>query len=364
MFYFIVLFLGILFSFNYGVKYNEKHSSAEINNIKIGVVFFLYACVLCLHSVYVGTDTLNYSRIFRLIGKTGIKNIHKLEIYGKAPLWTLIMKFVSTLLGSSTNVYIFISGLLVILPLVYALKLLGEDTKASLTLYYILFLLPAMNGTRTAIAVAFFFLGIAFLYRKNIWASLVTLVMAFFIHKTVITAFPICLIFFKKIDIRVFAVMVVVFIGAMFFLDRFVEMFASHFTEYEDSIASNRNFTVGGKNVVYQIGYLLTAVYAVLVLRTKKLDSAVKDKIYKFSAVCVLEMAIAVVGMQSWYLIRINNYYQIFIIALIPMVFKYKKSCRNIILIIILSVFVFGFFYRIYTNAGDIYPYTTFLFNS
>lgn len=79
--------------------------------------------------------------------------------------------------------------------------------------------------------------------------------------------------------------------------------------------------------------------------------------------ILLIEIVIGIVGWKTWYLQRINYFFQIYILILAPAVFHNKIKYRNIYKIIVYSVFAAGFFYTILANKSEIMPYRTWLFN-
>jgi len=333
----------------------------DITNLIVLLLAFVPMVLIAgFRSADIGTDTKTYITIYRdLYNYNGdlIKLINNTVQYRKNPGWTILFKFISDIFGDSPRVYILCSSLIIYLLFMIGLYFYHKNIKHGVIVFLLYFYLPSLNGMRIFIAFGFVFLGIVCKLNKKSLISLLLIFIAFTIHKTAIIGFFIWIIMSVEWNERRFlSYSTVGSVILLILLPLFIKYFANFFGDYSHYLTDKSSgFSVGGKSVVYQIFFISLLIYGWEVLKTyPAIDSNEKKYIYSLMVLNVTEIIIAFAGFQSWYLLRIKNYFAISSLLLLPTLSQYKVKHKNLLLFVGYAILLFGFIYTIVGNYGNV----------
>ncbi len=353
MFYFVNLFILLMYSLIFKYFGVSRKTYLIISAIHIGGI-------LAFRSCYTGTDTYQYYNLYnRLISFRGdFRSLF--QMFEKFPVWAFFFKAVSWVFGENPNAYMLVTGYFTVIITWAAIALLDIEPMQAVILYYLMFSLQAMNVARQNMAVCLVFLSAALLLKGRKKESLVLLPFAIGFHSSAIIGFFIWII----LDInwtpkRVYIVMAVS-IAALGSVNILFSRFAGSLAGY--SLYFLGVHKASGRNVVLQISYLLSFVYAIWIIRKYELELEERQHLLKSCVLIWGEILLAIFFSTEIFIIRGNLYLQIFIIYLIPMVERYCNKYRKFYKLTVFGMALFYFSYRITGNYGGIMPYQTYLF--
>lgn len=183
----------------------------KAQNIYIFMSFVILFVFAAFRDESVGTDTLNYKRIF-LILQNGGKISQEIG-------WKWLNNLVIYFDGNFQDLLV-VSTLLILMPIFYVSKKYSENPMFSIFLYYTFYIyLQSLNITRQSFAVSIVFLAIMFLIKKKHVAYVLLVLLAAFFHTTALLCLP--LIFVHRIpdkeNLYLISVIVSMFIGIFLF---------------------------------------------------------------------------------------------------------------------------------------------------
>ena len=195
-----------------GICVIAERSKSSIGPITLTVFLSL---IVGLRSYTVGSDTMSYVDIFRLISNGGT--------YEKDPGFNYVCKFL--LLFSENPTFLFLVFALLTYSLVI-FRLWELRGKCSFTLsfltFYSLFFFQSMNGVRQLVAVAIVFYATRFLFKRNyyLYVALVLLAATLF-HLSAVLGFVLIgpeLFFWKELKKKEKTALVVILVLAVSFV--------------------------------------------------------------------------------------------------------------------------------------------------
>lgn len=344
--------LLILLLLNLVIKNNRK--------VFLFLSAFLIILIMSLRGSNVGTDSETYLHLFDLAS-----NGYKTLLDSKAPLFVAVLKVHSWLFGTGESSYFFITSLLIIVPLWWAIYLSGVPEKKAILVYYLLFFQSSLNETRTYISISLVILSYVLSRqhtKKNSFISLFILFIAVFIHKIAVIGIPILALSFMSLGKMNKRKIIMVFITCgCLFLNVFVNFFSGYFSVYANTLASVKD-TVGASAYIFQILMVITLIQSFCIIRKRK-DTLVvikKDDYDNMVIVLFSEVMIFIAGGNTWYIQRILKYLEIFVIFLFPILEKISNKYRQLYCCAFYIIAIFLFIYGIIRNLNGVMPYTFF----
>ena len=350
LFYFVNLFILILYSFYFRKKSYGKYTIVALLHL---------GGVAAMRSYSVGTDTRMYCLFYKSIVACG-NNLTSLYFFSKFPGWSYFFLFVSKLLGDSANTYIFIASFFVVIFIGLAIRKLEVKSIYTMILYCLLFWLSSLNANRQYMAMSMVFFSFALLYKKEYFSGALFGFAAITFHSSAIIGIIICIIAVVEWNYRkVVLALAVTLLFTSFFENIFGVMagLMEGYSQYELGVAKSQ-----GRGVALQVVFVLTFIYSVWILKKYILQVSQKQLLMKLLLINGIEIILGIVGAREVFIGRINVFFQIFIIAHIPIVLIYKNRYRKLYMAIVMVFSVFYYVYKIIFNYGDIVPYTSYLF--
>lgn len=326
------------------------------------ILFFTYiALVTMLRSRFIGTDTWNYSNMFRYIASADSLN----DVIGgkveKSPVYSMIQYFISRI-SSHHQIYIATFSFIIALGFGIYIYKASTDVCFSCFLYFGMgHLFGSMNGmkqyTATAIVIN------AYLYLRNNIMSLkgwLLYIIALGIHPTCIFFLP--AIFFSRMaektsvkKITLIAGLSAVVVGSLisYGIDLFSSLFPAY-GAYGGAYGVLTERATGGRILLYYAFLLGHAVlYALRAWRKKTSDKDYPNVIFG--------MIIAMLFSRNHSINRMVQYYTIPCLTFIPTVFSmYPKGERRLLYCLCFIAFFVYSTWSLLENKGDVVPYRLF----
>lgn len=356
--YILPTLLGAILLYSNEFKHNDKLR-------KIIIYFFeLYYCgLLALRASTVGTDTPLYTKMYKWIanfGGTLNDLINSGDAYSKNPGWTAFFWEISNLFGESIKVYLLISGLVVAILFFSWINYNRIDIRAQLILYVLLCYLPAFNVNRTFIAVGLSLWSATFALKNKKILAIIFAGLAISVHNIAIVILLVDVLFCLKWTRKRLIIACLALIVSGTLIESFMSIFTGLFTDYEGYL-TKVNDTVGGKNVILQVVFILVACYLWQILKKNKLEEAEYQLVSKIFIVTFFEIVIGIVGINTWYLQRLLEFLKPSIIISYPVTLKYQSKYKKYYIATCLIILIVNFLYTIILNKGDILPYHTWI---
>lgn len=354
---FYIVNLGIILATSYLTKRNKTQK---------GNRFFLFASwlqlilIMGLRKSTVGTDSQSYIFLFKTIVNGGTTILSE-----KAPLFTFLLRLTGKIFGDTDQVYFFLTGSLIVTFVLIAIKKSGIDLQKGVLLYYVMFFLPSLNGTRNYLAVSMLFAAFFLLKSKykvdRICAFLLT-IASIFIHSTAIIGIPIMII--SNIDLsvkkkrRFFQIGTIILLFVYRFL---IDLFISFFPVYANTIDEVTD-SVGASAIVFQLAILVCYVQAVFIRKALLYEKgSISFKFFNSLMFLIwVELCLFILGGNTWYIQRFIIYFEILSVPLFINNCMIKSKYRLIFRIMFDVIVMFCFIYSIFRNLGDVSPYMFF----
>ncbi len=353
MFYFVNLLVLIVYSWLFKYFKIKRKKYLILTAIHIGGIIAFRSC-------NTGTDTYQYYNVYRMLIEYKGDLSTLIRIYVKFPGWAVFFKGVSLLFGNDPNFYMLVSGYLVVAVTWIAIGLFEVDETQSVILYYLIFALQAMNITRQNMALCLLFLSAALFIKKKRIFSFLLMCFAVSIHISAVIGVAILLVLAlnwtrKRVFYAISAsVIILLSVNVLF------DLFASTLSGYSTYILGA--FKASGRNVVMQIIYILTFLYAIWIQKKYCLDKDMEQLLLKGCILIWGEILLGTFFSIEIFIVRENLYLQIFIILFVPIVTMFFNRYRKIYRFIVYGMAFFYFSYRVLSNYGGIMPYQTYLF--
>lgn len=330
-----------------------------------------------LRSINIGADVENYGNIFRIFGTFPLTS-NVSDIYKGYPFYRILCKTVYLIFNGNYQFMMCISAIIIIYGVFKFIYYYSDNCTASLfyyiTLYYFFF---SWNGVRQSIAMSLFFLSvIAFDEKKYIKFALLFL-FTIFTHNVAILMYIYLIL--KKIKwnkILLSAYSVFLFL-AMSLLPELINLFISVFPRY--AIYSNVLYgdisifggNARGRKIILSIIFLLFIAIALLIIKSNDFDSTAqnsnsqitvkRESLWTVSAITMIEIVIGIMFSTNTFYLRIQTFFSIFSILLLPAVIeRIDKKWRTLIYIGTNMLFLFTAVIRMTGGESAVYPYEFF----
>ena len=356
----------MFYIFNFLILLCNSYITRKLKNKHIGDCFFVgitwlqLVLIMGLRKNTVGTDSKSYTVLFRNIADDNITNLND-----KSPLFVILLKNISKLLGKSDQIYFFTTGIVIITFVIIAIIKSRIDIRNGIILYYVMFYLPSLNATRNYMAIAIFFAGFFMLKSQNKKETIIGILLcvsAIFIHSSAIIGIPILVIVntnLSKKRNRIFIISSAVI--AILAYKVFIGYFIILFPIYTNTINSI-NDTVGASARVFQLSILICFVQSIIIKKKElyNIGGLLNDYTQIITILLAIELGMFIVGGNTWYFQRFIIYMEILSIPLFVNNNRIKNKYRQVTKVSFVITIMFCFVYRILRNLGDVSPYLFF----
>lgn len=296
----------------------------------------------------VGSDYAMYARFFEAVVPHSFQE--SLRLVPQEPGFVSVMMF-SRMISSDPRFFFCVSSFLAVFPTLLAIRRLSTSPTWSIFLYFFLtYYAISMNSVRQSIAVSLLFLAESFRRQSRLaWASLC--VLAFFFHSSALIALlaqTLASSWRPTMRSIVFALV----IGGPVLL-----VLSGHETVRDVAGSLNPRYDTYYGEAGGGIGTLLILLWHVILLLF--VMHGLRQDFFgsgaRFLNYAVLSVLITALAASNWVFARLEPYFGIYFVILIPAAFQGSKSRRPaIVLSVISSLIYFGFHAA---SFNDLVPY-------
>lgn len=345
--YFSLLAMPLLMGL---ICFGKKMRGAR--NIYLFLNFSVLTAFMALRANTVGTDNPTTMRIFYTEAQAPWFQINELYIG-----WSLLCKIVYLAFGTYRAFQWIISILISFCVAAFINKFSSNvilSTYLYIALYFYCF---SFNAERQMTALALILGSVCLLSKKIRWGwSLV--VLACTIHNTAIFSLPIMwLLYVKKKRLGLTKMLLVsslvICTGSVFYIT-LVRIFASWFPHYEMYLEYETQS--GGRILLVTLAYSIYVIWGMMLIPKGDRQS----NLYISLLVGIFAIILGFAGTFNTLLSRINYYYTIFLICMIPNVISATKRGRAIMYLTTVSIFAVPYAIQINGNYSGVVPYQFF----
>ena len=355
---FITLFLGRVICNGENVYIDNKNNTRAL--IALSLLLIVWSIVYTFRGIYVGGDAQVYFAKYKLIYQNDIELTTYFSQYrdiGFALLQYLCLK----LSDGNWFVFQFVLAIFTYFPVIYTIYKHSEDILSSLLLYiFTMVFFSGFNGTKQAIAVSIIFYGYyeGFLKKKWIWFIISSLI-AFSFHSTVILVIPFLLLSKYRINSRPVWITICVLIFSFFVIwDLWIYILA--FLEGIGQIKLAKDYasvdaSARGSSLLRTIVSFSPVLIASF---NKKFLFEHNKKNENEMIILIFASLFTMLSMRYWIFSRMASYFNIVSIMFIPSLVNLLPA-KNIKIGKILVCFMYFLFMVILLLHGDghFYPY-------
>lgn len=330
------------------------------------LTFIQFASIMIFRGSSVGTDTMNYSNMFRSIAT--IPSIAN-NFYLKFPGYVVLVKGIYKIIPHTYG-YMIMSGTIVCLGIWYFIYKNSNDINISILVYILCyFYFSAFNGSRQYMAMVFVLIAYTLLNEEKNWKSLLFFVIAVSIHSTAIVCIGYYLVKRIKWDIKKYCIFIFTIVGGGLSYQILIKWFIVIFPEYSAYLIDGQlrsNIGAGRYIIVflfYAIVVLISILYNVKSRKTLAFDEKEEKEIWEICALISVSVVIGLMYSEVALFNRITPYFSIFLIILVPKVYRILGRYKIIYLLGFYSISFPLMCYQLYRGLSGVTPYITFLKN-
>lgn len=353
MIYFLCFIWATLFS-----RVADSYYKYKVYFVLLSIVAFIPMLIIGgLRDIEIGTDTMAYPMTtFDFLDKNDSFEELILVSGEVEPLYLALGYLSLKILPHDIHSILFVSILLTILLFYAGMVRMRKYAPIwlSVFLFSFLFYNISLNMQRQILSMAIVFYGFSFLVRKKVGIFILSVIIAFFMHKSAIAGFLCIPIFYIKNDLYnkflIFGTFVLLFFY-MYIISYIASLgWALKYEVYKDGF---EGFFSISEFVLRLFFLYLILKYA----KSKKNDDFTKS----LKTVFICEFIINLLQIKSRFMGRFGYYlYDLYLIFIPYVLYKVNKHNRTILLrqTMILIVLYWWYVY-IFTLAGETYPYSS-----
>lgn len=312
--------------------------------------------IIGLRSFRVGTDT--FSNVYSYTSN------NPFNIRTGTPVYSLLSKVIYDVSGGNYHAFLFIIAAITVSIVLYCIyRFQPTIFEGFLAIYlYITFYyyFDAFNTQRQMLAVAISMLVPIFLLQNNKIKAVISLLLAIGIHNTaivIILYFLICKVKKCKKNLYLISILATIFV---YFSSYFFNIFASVSEHYEMYVGTNEYSSKGGSIVMG-----LFILFFVIIVSNKNSEIYLNNKASVAMYISCVAGLIYVIGGKSTLIIRMANYFGMFVpvfISMVPRIVSQRfRNQRLIKLSLTMLVLIASFtvmYYKLSQNIDGIIPYS------
>lgn len=348
----LIILLSVLI-FAKGVTNKKK-------KIFLFLAFGFMFLIMGFRSENVGTDTRLYCNIFQEHFSFNFGIIK--ENGDSSFLYSLYNKIVSLI--STDYRAIIIANSIVICALTALFIYKNSDNVVFSTLFFMTFyhFFSAMNISRQYIAVMIICNAFYFLKNKKPVKYILLCIIATLIHNTAIVSFIMLpFLYINPTKRNIFIYFAVIVIG-MIFMNKIMTLFSVVFGHYTMYFEKSLLTEVGeNRKVVITVIYIVFAILLIYLLKnkTEEKESNYID-LYLLHMINLITIIIGIISLKIMLLSRIEVYFSIFEIILIPKVLNKMKNKRYIYIAFVV-IMIIPMYIQLKSNNSTVLPYHNWL---
>lgn len=348
--YFVANFLSVAIVY-YGYR-------SRVNSSGLTAIFALASLppfiLAALKFREVGTDTGSYIYYFDKI-QTFSDAIATSKTHGEAGFWFL--NYLGHQISDNYFIIFTFSAMIISACYFYCIKYFNLKT---LSLFTLLFVGPyyfQLNGTRQAIAIAIFAVSIIFIIRKQPFHYVVSILLGFLFHKSIIICLPIYYLFKDGIRPRKIALIFVIFLIALVFFQSIVDLASgidARYSTYGNQQDTRGGLVVSSFNLLLLIWFFFCRKIHPQALANNTFDTLLT--LYLLGAlISVLAM---VLGVDPSGFLRMSIYFVQTSMLLVPMtIFSFRDNATRYIISGAAVALMTLYFYLTTSTFSNLTPY-------
>lgn len=329
----ISAFVALLISFTNFKKFNK---------ITFILLLFFNIAIVGLRSEYVGADSLQYYLAFNELNEMSFTQA-LMTRYAQG--YILLTRFVGYF-ARSPYVFFFITALFTISIYFFYLKRFSKNVFFAIIVFFCLNWTLFIAAMRQSYALSFILLGLPFLLnRKKVIFSLFVLIAMQF-HSSAFVALcllPLSSLTINKKTICIFLTSAIFIFSSMTFFWQFVSKYGGVYASYAISV-----FNTAGTNIVNDIIIKIIPsliIFGIAFWGTKEKRDHVTNF---FLLVCLLNLCIGIVGLNSLIITRLNGYFD-FANPVVATYFLSSNTFRRMRTKIATCLCIIAFFVALFT---------------
>ncbi|WP_368665171.1 EpsG family protein [Sporosarcina sp. P29] len=339
-----------LFSIGYNVlKVSNK------NNEKIKSLFVLFATslliiVLSLRSYTIGADVPTYLTYFSSMSQ--YSTFDSLMLGHRFESGYKILNKLISIFTTNNQLFLMVIACIAIIPIGITIYKHSKMPFLSFTLYITLnYYSFTFSGLRQAISYAIIFNSYSYIQERKIFKFILSVLIASLFHQSALIFLP--AYFLVKIKINKFTIISILLFNVMIFTFRqqIFAIFINFF--YEDyGIVESKSFK----------WMLLCALIVIVGLFFYKKVISISQSNNALYILLIIGVSLMIFALVGTNIMRISNYYYMFVILFIPEIINVIKDKRLVLLIvyvlIVLNIIIYIWFLNI--DGFNIVPYKFF----
>jgi hypothetical protein len=312
-----------------------------------------------LRSSSVGQDTYKYWLKFRSLQYISWNDLLKNKEFFKFPGWYVANKILVDTTKCSADFYMVSSALVISTLTVYIIYHAKVNYGMAYFIFYFLFFLQSMNVTREYIAINLVYIAYIKIKENKYLVAILIEVLAISVHSlSVVGIFILVVPLIKWTSKKIWGVFWIALILSVT-TEQVMNLFISMFTAYEGYIG-NAESSRGLNAIVYVIE--LIAIGSCW--KIQKVSNNRPDDRKESNELVVLSLVACTLGIifaRDVFMTRIVLFFHFSIVLVVPQIITYKNRWRQVLFLIICSIAIANYMYRVWGNYGSIVPYESWL---
>lgn len=313
-----------------------------------------------LRSEFVGNDTVEYVRVFKLIN-SGF-DVSMFE--GRYEIGFLSLVKMSTIISNNYSMLLTISTFIVFFGVLFFIKQYSYMPGFSLALFfYLRYYDDSLNTLRLSLAISLTMIAMHFLINKKVFRFYIMIIIAFFFHKTAL-AFMFIPLFNKiKLNFKSISILTTITVMTTLFFEKIFNLLIVIFPTYSYYIGTDYLNTSNNLATILMIFINLIMIFFIYYIDQSEKNNISNDNIenllYKS---LVLGTLFLVISLKFSLLARIADYYLVYIIILLPNTIKKIKNKTILVFVLLIILFFFICYYVFIVmfkpEWNQVYPYS------
>lgn len=319
-----------------------------------------FALIAGFRSLNVGTDTLSYNTIF--LGTIN-RNYTDILTTSKFSGYEVMMKLFSTFLNSNNTIFLFFIALLTNGIFFYCAYKFEISEPFYVAFFYVTFyyFFQSMNMTRQTFAMALCVLSFYLYSSKKLFSSFVFFFCGVFVHSTSIAAIIFPILYKVNWTKRKYLLLTIATLAISFSYHLLIDIFVRFFDSYDMYINSTVDYSSKGGRILLVLFYSIILIIGIFYsTKTKKYNQLLMT----MQGILIISCVLGFIFSSDQLMVRIQMYFEIFIIYYIPMLFanhkiEYERAqpVFSYLIIPIMLLSIVPLVIQLLNNYGGVIPY-------
>lgn len=352
---FVLFFLGVLSNFS---------GATDKRKFYLWISFTCLFFIMGLRAPSVGTDNLNYSLQFLIMGKS--KDF--LNIIPSAPVYTIYNKLLFMIFPFRQAIIILNSLIICVCTALFIYHFSDNVVFSTFCYVALYFYFSSFNITRQYVAVSIILVAACAVDDKKIYWAIVLCALATGIHNLAIVFCPFLFLLKSKINkttiltIGLGCIIFAIVFSSLF--DPVVNMFAKVFPRYSMYLEGGRHRvtdTSQGRNILltlFYFAFIIFDFFYILVKPSKTTENY--EHMKKILMISLIGATLGLVAANNLAISRVRTFFEIFMICLIPNTIKLFGRYKNIFYILCVLILMVPLTVRLSDNLSGVVPYKFF----